>query len=36
MFYVISYDIPDDRRRGQFAKVLKCANLGYTCKNKRD
>ena len=23
MFYVISYDIPDDRRRGQLAKVLK-------------
>ena len=23
MFYVISYDIPDDRRRNQLAKVLK-------------
>ena len=23
MFYVISYDIPDDRRRGQLAKVVK-------------
>ena len=23
MFYVISYDIPDDRRRSQLAKVLK-------------
>ena len=23
MFYVISYDIPDDRRRGRLAKVLK-------------
>ena len=23
MFHVISYDIPDDRRRGQLAKVLK-------------
>ena len=23
MFYVISYDIPDDRRRGQLAKTLK-------------
>lgn len=23
MFYVISYDIPDDRRRGQLAKALK-------------
>ena len=22
MFYVISYDIPDDRRRGQLAKTL--------------
>ena len=23
MFYVISYDIPDDQRRGRLAKVLK-------------
>ena len=23
VFYVISYDIPDDRRRNQLAKVLK-------------